>query len=225
MPLAMLNAGKRRHRPRLTARPSRPFCQRRNGASLRRPYGFAERRLSKPQWWSLCASTRTLKMGLRHCQNSWSKPHRLLDPKSVPPRGKPRIAEPQRIARLGLKTWLEEGIDSYYGIVHSVIRMHDKTQFIHDFFEPMDWSMRLKLFINYVATELEAMEKGKLTSAQLGTDLVPLVEGFEASYIAEPSLRNIPDAVHYLDEHDNQIDVEWAIAELHRAVATFTPDQ
>ena len=53
MPLAMLNAGKRRASPRLTARPSRPFCQRRNGASLRRPYGFAERRLSKTQWWSL----------------------------------------------------------------------------------------------------------------------------------------------------------------------------
>jgi hypothetical protein len=45
--------GSGEHRPRLTARPLRPFCQRRNGASLRRPYGFAERRLSKPQWWSL----------------------------------------------------------------------------------------------------------------------------------------------------------------------------
>ena len=47
MPLAMLNAGKRRASPATDSAAVTAFRQRRNGASLRRPYGFAERRLSK----------------------------------------------------------------------------------------------------------------------------------------------------------------------------------
>ena len=78
----------------------------------------------------------------------------------------------------------------------------------------MSWDDRRSLFVRHLAHYLAAFDAGLIDSGDLGDILDMFVTGFASEYRKSSILREVPELVMYLTEHDSRVDIEYAISRL-----------